>query len=99
MILIAALLVPLLIFSLWLFFRFKPIGASPESLRRFDIGFGTIALLALASTTLYFWQTTGQGVDRSWWPVLAALSCVFILVVLLILASIVRMLIFSKRRI
>lgn len=99
MILIAVVLVPLLIFSLWLFFRFKPSGASVDSLRRFDMGFGIFALLALASTTLYFWQTTGQGVDRSWWPVLAGLSCLFILAVLLFLASIVRLVVFRKRRI
>ncbi len=89
-------LIPLLAFSAWVFYRFTP-SATEGDVQRYN---GTAilvgALLCVGWSVRTYFQMAGT-VDRAWWPVVSALGSMAIFPVWLILAGVLRCVIFSDR--
>jgi hypothetical protein len=97
MILALAFLLPLLAVSFWLFVRTRPIARSREAVLRFNIATLGIVAASYIAIPLYFWQTTGQGNDRAWWPMLAVLASIFATIMILGAAGLVRAIRFRNK--
>jgi hypothetical protein len=89
-------LIPLLAISAWVFYRFTP-SAIEGDVRRYN---GTAvlvgALLCVGWAVRTYLQMAGT-VDRGWWPVASALGAMAIFPVWLILAGVLRRVIFPDR--
>lgn len=94
MILASAILLPILAISVWLFARAKPKRRAKDGMRRFNIATLGVVIVSCAIVSLYFWQTTGQGIDRAWWPILAFFYSILATIMVLIIAALVRARIF-----
>lgn len=91
---IATVLIPLMLFSIWLFWWVQPKEVRYSALRRYNFAAIAAAVLAAAAVTLYFWSTTGQSVDHAWWPVLAGVGSIFVISLVLLLGAVVRAVVF-----
>ncbi|PIQ81953.1 MAG: hypothetical protein COV76_06240 [Candidatus Omnitrophica bacterium CG11_big_fil_rev_8_21_14_0_20_64_10] len=93
-----AILIPLLIGLLLLYRNRKP-GEDPQEsgkLLRFNrLVFLTI-LLAWLGSAGYFRATTGQSVDRGWWPILSVFSGLLLTSAILLLAALIRNFLFKR---
>jgi hypothetical protein len=99
MILSLLLLVPLVGLVIWMYFRLASTSVSRRFGKRYDTGVFFVAGLACASAALYAYRTVGAGVDRAWWPIIAVLYSLLILVLVLAIAGLIRNLIdFRKER-
>ena len=96
MIISLVVLVPLLTFSLWAFFHFTP-STTVRGVRLFNGSSIVVGLLLCVgwSVRTYF-QMVGT-VDRPWWPVVSALGSMAIFPVWLVLAGVLRCVIFPDR--
>lgn len=92
MIVTLAVLLPLCLAALFLFVRLRPrVDVSRRrAMFAFDAIVVLIAVLACRSVTLHFRRTTGESVDRAWWPILATLSSVFLASATLLVGLLVR---------
>ncbi len=89
-------LIPLLVFSLWAFFHFTP-PTTGRGARLFNLSAIVVgALLCVGWSVRTYFQMAGT-VDRAWWPVVSALGSMAIFPVWLILAGVLRCVIFSDR--
>jgi len=61
-----------------------------------SIVFGS-SLIACLIVCLYFYLTTGQSVDRAWWPILALLGSLFTFAIVLIIGGFFRNYIIFKK--
>ena len=58
-----------------------------------------VAVAGCAWTASHFYRTTGQSVDRAWWPVLATLASLLVVSGVLLAGTMVRnLLLFRGRR-
>jgi hypothetical protein len=96
MVLALLVLIPLLIFSLWAFFHFTP----PTTVRGVRVFNGSAvvvgALLCVGWSARTYLQMVGT-VDRAWWPVVSALGSMAIFPVWLVLAGVLRRVVFPDR--
>ena len=78
MIAASTILAPLVLACVVLYIRFQPNKTGSQNIQiRFNLFVAALAILASIAVSIYFWQTTGQSVDRAWWPVLAIFGSVF----------------------
>jgi hypothetical protein len=96
MITASVILLPILLASVWFFVRAQPSTSRIAALRRFNVYVAVIAALAVCLVTLYFWNTTGQSIDRAWWPVLATLASVLMVAIVLVFGIVVRFVLFRE---
>lgn len=90
------LLIPLLVFSLWAFFHFTP-STTGRGVRLFNGSAIVVgALLCIGWSVRTYFQMAGT-VDRAWWPVMSALGAMAIFPVWLILAGVLRCVIFPDQ--
>ena len=89
------ILAPLLLACAVIYVRFQPKGGS-NSKKKFDIIVAVLAILASISISTYFWQTTGQSTDSTWWPVLAIFASMFLISLILLVGVFIRYFIFNK---
>ncbi len=90
------ILAPLLLACVVLFIRFQPKAANKSTKNRFNIIVAALAILASIAVSIYFWRTTGQSVDRAWWPVLATFGSMFLISFILVVGVLIRYAIFKK---
>jgi len=96
MVLALLVLIPVLVFSLWAFFRFTP-STTVRGVRLFN-GSSTIVglLLCVGWSARMYLQMLGT-VDRPWWPVVSALGSMAIFPMWLVLAGVLRRVVFPDR--
>ena len=93
MILALIILIPFLCITIWLYLKFSPHHTNGNIIRNYNIIVIILALTACLLVSLYFYNTTGQSVDRAWWPVLAFFGSLFILPTIVLIGGIIRNLI------
>jgi hypothetical protein len=77
------------------------IGAVKPQMHRMNIIYNSFvfgsSIIACLIICIYFYLTTGQSVDRAWWPILAILGSLFSFAIILIIGLLFRnYLIFGK---
>ena len=92
------LLLPLLGLALWVFVRFRPRSGSAGAVRAYNVGVVLVAVAGCAWTASHFYRTTGQSVDRAWWPVLAALASLLVVSAVLLAGAALRNLLLFRAR-
>jgi len=96
MILALLALVPLLAFSAWVFYRFTPSALEGDVQRHNGTAVLVGALPCVGWSVRTYFQMV-RTVDRAWWPVVSALGAMAIFPVWLILAGVLRCVIFPDR--
>ncbi|OGX38096.1 MAG: hypothetical protein A3C36_02675 [Omnitrophica WOR_2 bacterium RIFCSPHIGHO2_02_FULL_52_10] len=99
MIVALIVLIPLLVAGLFFYVCSRPTNPTQKTtLMIFDGVVVLIITIVDFGISMYFKTTTGQSVDSAWWPILAALSCLFLTTIVLLMAALLRnMVIFKKR--
>ena len=90
MLLSLLILTPLLILSLWLYFRWTPRTARRRALAAYDATVLLGVVVLSGRTALYLHRAMSAGPDRAWWPALAILASLGIAVIFLLVGGIVR---------
>jgi hypothetical protein len=93
------ILIPFLILSLWLFFKFTPKAINSKKVKVYN--FCTLVLAVIASITysLILRSSMINGSDYGWWPVLAFIFSLAISIAIIFLSAIIRnLIIFRSRR-
>jgi hypothetical protein len=96
MVLALLVLIPVLVFSLWAFFRFTP-STTVRGVRLFNGSSIVVGLLLCVGWSVRTYLQMLGTVDRPWWPVVSALGAMAIFPVWLILAAVLRSVIFLTR--
>ena len=96
MILSLVVLVPSLVFSAWVFYRFTPSAIEGDVQRYNGTAVLVGALLCVGWSVRTYFQMAGT-VDRAWWPLVSALGAMAIFPVWLTLAGVLRSVIFLNR--
>ena len=97
MIAASTILAPLLLACVVLYIRFQPnTTGNKNTQNRFNLFVAALAILASIAAFIYFWQTTGQSVDRAWWPVLALFASMFLISFILVIGILIRFATFRK---
>ncbi|HEX9900607.1 MAG TPA: hypothetical protein VGC81_15390 [Candidatus Methylomirabilis sp.] len=96
MVLALLVLIPVLVFSLWAFFRFTP-STTVRGVRLFNGSSIVVGLLLCVGWSVRTYLQMLGTVDRPWWPVVSALGSMAIFPVWLVLASVLRCVIFPDR--
>jgi len=92
-------LIPLLVAGLFFYVRSRPSNSTQKTKLLIYDGV-VILIIAIVDfgVSMRIKTTIGQSVDSAWWPILAALSCLFLTAVALFMAALLRnMVIFKKR--
>ncbi len=90
MILALIVLVPILLLSIWAFFKFSPKVEGRRGVLLFNLSVLVVGLLLCAFLTLKVYASMGNGPDRAWWPVLSALGSLVVFPMVLLLGGLVR---------
>ncbi|MBX3648441.1 MAG: hypothetical protein KF853_01570 [Rhodocyclaceae bacterium] len=85
-----SLLLPMLAFSFWLFWRLSPQRVEAAPLRRFNLAAIALALLLGALLIWYVRSNMMTGSDRATWPLVAAFYLAGAIPLFLALAGLVR---------
>ena len=95
MILSAVMLIPFLIIAVYLFLKLYPKNIPSKFIKTYNCAVLAGAVLFCGIIVLYFYKTTGQSVDKAWWPVLSVLSCLFVFPSTLLAGIIIRSIIIN----
>lgn len=90
MVLSMIFLVPVLLITVWLFFRFSPRKSDPRPVFRFNLGVFVFGLLVCAVWTIWIWAQMVSGPDHAWWSILAVLGSLAAFPVILLAGALVR---------
>lgn len=96
MVFLFIILLPLFGLVLWGFFRFQPQGGSRNKIRAYN---GLSLLTAVLVSGGYAWhlyRAMAPTADFAWWPIIAPIFALGISTGLLVLAGLVRLLIFPR---
>jgi hypothetical protein len=90
MIIAYLVLIPLLLLSLWLFFKYTPKRADARKVKIYNNS--TLALAVIVSFTLSLTLRASMihGSDAGWWPVLAFVFSLMISIGIIVLSAIIR---------
>ena len=83
-------LVPVLLITTWLFFRFSPRRSDPRPVFRYNIGVFVVGLMLCAGWTVWIRAQLVTGPDVAWWPVLAILGSLAVFPLILLAGALVR---------
>ena len=89
-----SLLLPLLVFFIWLFWRLAPVRPDPRPVRWFNLAAILIALAVGAIATAQVRASMAAATDHSWWPVVAAFYLLVVIPASLAVAGAIRHFIF-----
>ena len=90
MILSLIILVPLILITLRIYFKKTPKHIDKRTSTIYNFVIFTLSLIACFIVWLYTYFTTGQSVDRAWWPILAGLGSLFVFFIVLIIGGLFR---------
>ncbi len=92
-----SLMIPLLVFSVWVFWRLSSPRPDPASMRAYNIGAIVLALLLAGAIAWYVRGSMAGGTDRGMWPAIAAYYVMAVVPLWLAVAGGIRRLIFGTR--
>lgn len=98
MILLAAVLLPLIIGSAFIFGVLHPGGAPDGRIRTFNRRTWLATGLAVLASIVLTWRGSIGSVDYGWWPVAAAFIGSVVWVVALLGATVLRYVVFRRQR-
>ena len=90
MILALIILVPLIIITLLIYSKSTPKHIDKRTRTIYNSVIFSISLIACFTVCLYTYFTTGQSVDRAWWPIFAVFGSVFVFTIVLIIGGLFR---------
>jgi hypothetical protein len=96
MILSLLAVIPLFTCSAWIFYRFTPTVVGPE-VRRYNDTTVLVGLLLCVGWSVRTYVQMAGSVDRPWWPVVGALGSMAIFPVWLVVAGVLRRVVFPDR--
>ena len=90
------ILLPLLALSLWLFANYLPRTHKLAAVQRYNRIAAVVALLSPIGVTTYFWYVARHTTLTASWPILAILASILTIAVLLVIATLLRKVIFDN---
>jgi cytochrome bd-type quinol oxidase subunit 2 len=90
MILSLIILVPLLVITLWIYFKSSPKHIDRRTVNIYNLIVVSLSLIACFAVCFYFYFTIGQSIDRAWWSVLAAFGSFFVFPFVVITGGLIR---------
>ena len=97
MIILFLLALPFLLFAVWVYMKCVPAATSLKDRAGYEIGVLIAELLGCGVVVYYAYATVGKGVDRAWWPTIAFIYSFFLFPVILLMAALIRWLMYRKR--
>ena len=99
MILALIVLLPILVMSLWWFYKLSPGDAEKRLVRLYNIAVLVIGVLICTGLTIRLQAMLADTPDRAWWPVLSAIFSLLVLPLwLAAFGGIRNLLVFRERR-
>lgn len=98
MILALLILAPVLLLTLWAFFRLSPRRGDQRKVIGFNLGVLLIGLALCGLVTLNVYKDMSSGPDRAWWPVVSGLYSLALFSAVLLLGGLVRNLVVFRVR-
>ena len=92
-----SLMIPLLGFSVWVFWRLSPPRPDPTSMRVYNIAASVLGLLLAGGVAWYIRGSMAGGTDHGMWPVVTAYYVMAVVPLWLAVAGGIRRLIFGAR--
>jgi len=90
MILALIILVPLIIITLLIYSKSTPKHIDKRTSTIYNSAIFIISLIACFTVCTYAYFTTGQSVDRAWWPIFAVFGSLFVFTIVLIIGGLFR---------
>lgn len=87
---------PVVAISIWLYLKFSPPNTTLQSRAGFELIVLLAVILGCATASYYSYSTVGQSIDRPWWPVIAMFYCLLLFPVVLIIAGVIRRLVYRQ---
>ena len=98
MILAYIVLIPLLTFSLWAFFKSSPKRINSNKIKIYNLGTITVSMFLCLSYVFKLRASMINGSDFGWWPVLAFIFSLVIIIGTIFLSGILRNFVFFKNK-
>lgn len=92
------ILLPLLFAGVWAFANYLPNTDRRHAVQRYNRLLAVIALLSPIGVGFYFWQISRQQELTSSLPVLVVLASIFVIALILLLGSALRMMLFDNEQ-
>ena len=100
MIVLLVILLPLIIITLRVYLKSTPKHIDHRKRIIFNSIIFSLSIIVCLTVFLYSYLTTGQSVDRAWWPILAVLGSLFMFEIVLIAGGLFRnLIIFRNNRV
>ena len=90
MIIVLIVLLPILVLSLWWFYKLSPRDAEPRLLWLYNTAVLVVGVLICAGLTLRLQAMMADTPDRAWWPVLSAIFSLLVLPLWIAVCGVVR---------
>jgi hypothetical protein len=90
MIIAYLVLIPLLLISLWLFFKYTPKRADARKVKLYNNSTLALAVIISVIQSLKLRASMIHGSDAGWWPVLAFVFSLMISIAIIILSAVIR---------
>ena len=90
MIIVLIVLLPILVLSLWWFYKLSPRDAEQRLLWLYNTAVLIVGVLICAGLTLRLQAMLADTPDRAWWPVLSAIFSLLVLPLWLAVCGVVR---------
>jgi len=90
MILALIVLLPILVLSLWWFYKLSPRDVEERHLRFYNTAVLVVGVLICTGLALGFRAMLADSSDRAWWPVLSAIFSLLVLPLWLAVCGVVR---------
>ena len=90
MMLALLMLVPILLLTLWAFFRFSPRMGGRSKVTGFNLGVLILGLAMCGLVTFKVYTDMSAGSDRAWWPIISGLYSLVLFPAVLFLGGLVR---------
>ena len=98
MILAYLILIPLLTFSLWAFFKSSPKQINSNKIKIYNLGTIAVAISLCLSYAFKLRASMINGSDFGWWPVLTFIFSLVIIISTIFLSGILRNFVFFKNK-
>jgi len=83
-------LIPLLILSLWIFFKYSPKGINAQVILAYNLTTFVVGVVLSIIYSLYLRESMINGSDYGWWPVLSFIFSFVITIGTLFVSGILR---------
>ncbi len=82
----------------WLYLKFCPANTTLKSRLKFEVSVLAAEIFGCIAVSYYSYSTVGQGSDSAWWPYIAIIYCFLVIPCILILAAIIRKLVYRNAK-